>query len=199
MCKEIIRASDYLEKELCTALNSDIAGQIDNNTSIVTFPTGHVVLREGEKSSSAYLILQGLVRGYYIDKHGNDITKCFSSDGEFFSSEGLRTDGESSFTIECLESCKCIRFPYELIHQLVWQDDNLKKLINRYYSNEVGKLEERAKNLVLMSAEERYKYFNEQYPNLQSRVALKYIASYIGVRAASLSRIRKELKKINPN
>lgn len=186
--------SEFLEKELSFPINSDIAEQINHNATIVNFATGEIVLRKVEKSSCVYLILQGVVRGYYIDKQGNDITKCFSSEGEFFSSEGLRTGGESSFTIECIENCKCIKLPYALIHRAIGQDDKLKCLINQYYSNEVSKLETRARTLILMSAEERYTCFCEQYPHLQSRIALKYIASYIGIRAASLSRIRKKTK-----
>lgn len=190
-----VRPSQYIEKVMGIVLSSDIAEKINHTASIVTFPAGHTVIREGEKAYSSYLILKGIVRGYYIDNQGNDITKCFSSEGEFFSSEGLRTGGVSSFTIECLENCKSIKLPYELIHQTIMQDDNLKKLINHYYYKEVEKLEKRAKNLVLMSAEERYNDFCKQYPLLQNRIALRYIASYIGVRAASLSRIRKNLKK----
>jgi len=193
---KVIRPSQYIEKVMGIVLSGDIAEQINRTASIVNFSAGHTAIREGEKAYSSYLILKGIVRGYYIDNQGNDITKCFSSEGEFFSSEGLRTGGVSSFTIECLENCKCIKLPYELIHQTIMQDDNLKKMINQYYYKEVGKLEKRAKNLVLMSAEERYNDFCKQYTHLQNRIALRYIASYIGVRAASLSRIRKNLKKI---
>jgi len=196
---ETIGASKYIEKILGVTLSNHIAEQINSDASIVTFPTGYTAVREGEKSYSSYLILQGVVRGYYIDKQGNDITKCFSSEGEFFSSEGLRTGEEASFTIECLENCSCIKLSYELIYQSIIEDDRLKKLINQLYYNEVGKLENRAKNLMLMSAEERYNDFCEQYPHLQNRIALKFIASYIGVRAASLSRIRKNLKKSDLN
>jgi hypothetical protein len=59
---------------------------------------------------------------------------------------------------------------------------------------EVDKLENRAKNLVLLNAEERYDDFCRRYSKLHDRVELRYIASYIGIRAASLSRIRKEIK-----
>lgn len=55
---------------------------------------------EGFKSVNIYFIIRGIVRGYYIDEAGNDITKCFSSENEFFSFEGLRAESASSFTIE---------------------------------------------------------------------------------------------------
>ena len=78
------------------------------------------------------------------------------------------------------------------------EDESLKNLIVKYYLQEVEKLENRIKNSALMNAEGRYINFCRQYPQLKDRVELKYIASYIGIRAASLSRIRKEMKNIFP-
>lgn len=188
------KASDYLKKGLGIEIDEHTADLINCAASFVEFPCKQIVLLEGSKSSHLYFITQGLVRGYYIDEDGNDITKCFSSENEFFSSEGLRTGGASSFTIECLEECNCIKLPYELILKLMKEDENLNNLFIKYYLSEVGRLEKRAKNLTLMNAEERYIDFCMQYPCLHERVELKYIASYIGVRAASLSRIRRGIK-----
>lgn len=189
------KISTYLEQGLKVNINGDIARMIDNSASIVTFQAKDIILHEGEKSLNLYYVLSGIVRGYYIDNQGNDITKCFSCENGFFSSEGLRTGGLSSFSIECLELCQCISIPYSLIYEIIQKDENLKEILNTLYINEVEKLEKRAKNLMLMNAEERYIDFCNQYPELFSRIDLQYIASYIGIRAASLSRIRKTIKK----
>jgi hypothetical protein len=73
-------------------------------------------------------------------------------------------------------------------------DENLKNLLVQYYLREVGNLESRLKKSALMDVQERYIDFCRQYPHLQDRIDLQYIASYIGIRAASLSRIRKRIK-----
>lgn len=172
---------------------------INAETSPVKFNSKDIILLEGMKSSNLYYIIGGIVRGYYIDEKGNDITKCFSSENDFFSSEGLRTGSVSSFTIECLETCKCIQLPYKLIYKIIREDEKFNELFISNYLKEVGKLENRAKKLTVMSAEERYIDFCKQYPNLNGRLELKYIASYIGIRAASLSRIRKEIKNTSFN
>ena len=49
----------------------------------------------------------------------------------------------------------------------------------------------------MKNAEERYSLFCKEYPDLHKRVELKYIASYIGIRIPSLSRIRKKIKNIS--
>lgn len=187
-------ASSYLESRFGIIISKNTAALIDSSTPRVQFPAGRIVLHEGDKASKLFLILKGLVRGYYIDDAGNDITKCFSSEHEYFSTEGLRTNQSSSFSIECIEECSCIQFPYTLIHRCIEKDSRIKDLVNALFVREVAKLEERARKLMVMNAEERYAGYMAEYPDLQNRIPLKYAASYIGIRPASLSRIRKNCK-----
>lgn len=195
----MMSASKYLEEGLRIKIDENIANLINNEATFVEFTSKQIVLLEGMKSTNLYFIISGLVRGYYIDAQGNDITKCFSSENEFFSSEGLRTASVSSFTIECLENCQCIQLSYQLVNKIIKEDENLNNLFIKYYLREVEKLENRVKNSALMNAEERYIDFCKQYRNISNRVELKYIASYIGIRAASLSRIRKGIKNNSCN
>lgn len=128
-----MNVSRYLEEGLGIKINKNIADMIDDEACFTEFPCKHIVLLEGTKTSNLYFIISGIVRGYYIDEQGNDITKCFSNENEFFSSEGLRTGNASSFTIECLEDCHCIQLPYVLVHKIMKEDESLKNLIVKYY------------------------------------------------------------------
>lgn len=195
----MLSAGKYLEEGIGIKIAENIADMINAEASFAKFPCKHIVLLEGMKSTNLYFIIRGIVRGYYIDEQGNDITKCFCSENEFFSSEGLRTASVSSFTIECLEDCQCIQIPYSLVHKVMKEDENLKNEFIKYNLQEVEKLENRAKNSALMNAEGRYIDFCKQYSYLHDRVELKYIASFIGIRAASLSRIRRNLKNTSFN
>ena len=195
----MINASKYLEEGLGVKIDENIAQMINDEVSFAEFPSKHIALLEGMKYTNLYFIIRGIVRGYYIDEQGNDITKCFSSENEFFSSEGLRTGSVSSFTIECLEDCQCIKLPYGLVHKVMKENENFNNLFVKYYLHEVEKLENKVKNSALMNGSERYIDFCKQYPHLHDRVELKYIATYIGIRAASLSRIRKGMKNISVN
>jgi hypothetical protein len=44
-----------------------------------------------------------------------------------------------------------------------------------------------------MSTEERYLIFVEEFPQIVNQIPLHYIASYLGVTAEALSRIRKRI------
>jgi hypothetical protein len=46
--------------------------------------------------------------------------------------------------------------------------------------------------LLGLRAEARYRAFSERYPGLEARVAGKHIASYLGITAVHLSRLRRK-------
>lgn len=186
----IINPSEYIERCLKIQLDEQVKDLLNTESTIVTFNKGDHPVREGDKMDSFYFLIYGLVRGYFIDKEGNDVTKCFSCENQFFSSECFRTKENSSLFVECLEESKCIKIPYNIVRKL----EELTPAINKLYWDEIARLDERVKDLFLMNAEERYINFCREYPNLQNRVPLKYIASYIGIQAGSMSRIRKKLK-----
>lgn len=56
---------------------------------------------------------------------------------------------------------------------------------------------QRQKTLLHNSPEERYDLFINNYPNLYNRLSLNQVASYLGIRPESLSRIRSRKARIN--
>jgi CRP-like cAMP-binding protein len=78
--------------------------------------------------------------------------------------------------------------------------DDLYHLIDKYRSlQKLGRLsmeymfirkEMREASFLLDSADQRYNDLLLQYPGIQQRVPLKYLASYLGITAETLSRIR---------
>lgn len=186
-----MKPSVYLERKCQVEFDQDVEEMLGREVQSVSFPVGHTVLWEGDSSACLYYMIEGLVRGYYIDRKGNDLTKCFCAEDEFFSTEGFRTSSPATFTIECLEDCRCLRLPYETLTRMIDRHEKVGSLVSRLFQMEVSRQESRNKSLMLLSAEERYLAFCSDYPHLYERLPLKYIASYIGIHAASLSRIRK--------
>ena len=173
-----IKCSEYIKNCLKIDIEDKVLKLIDKDATIVTFGKGCRIINVDEEVNSFYFIIYGLVRGFYINEEGEEATKCFSSENNFFGSECFRTKGKSTFFIESIEECKCVKLPYSLINEVMNIDKMLSTYINNLYLREVGKLENRAKDLLLLSAEERYISFCREYPNLQKRLPLKYIASY---------------------
>src|SRR5471030_868341 len=102
------KPSDYLEAGLKLSLEDDFKYLLNSTAIIKRVPKGTIVVKQGEIASSLYYIYKGIVRGYYIDSLGNDVTKCFASEMEFACGEGLLKAGQASFSIESLEDSICV-------------------------------------------------------------------------------------------
>lgn len=184
-----------LEKYTGLQFDQSVNQLLDEYCIFVTFKKNTIVLFQGEKASNLYFIISGLVRGYYIDEEGNDVTKSFAAENDFFSTKGYITNSPSLFNVECLEDSKCIQIPYIALMQMMKNNENFSRIFNQYIITAMEKLEIRTRNLMMKSAEERYKIFLKEYPELEQRINQKYIASYIGIRSGSLSRIKRNLNR----
>lgn|SRR5690606_38318332 len=56
-------------------------------------------------------------------------------------------------------------------------------------------LQERVTNFLSMTAEEKYLFMINKYPDIINRVPQRHIASFLGITPESLSRVRKNLSK----
>jgi cAMP-binding proteins - catabolite gene activator and regulatory subunit of cAMP-dependent protein kinases len=192
MCE---KASVLLEKVIHIKLGDTETKLLDKYAVTKNYPKNSIVLVQGDYSDHIYFIIKGIVRAYYIDENGMDITKSFAGENEFFSTKGLISNASSYFHVECLENCECIQIPYKIVNQLMEQNNDLFKVLHQYVITSMEALELRTRDLVMKSAKERYRSFLKEYSWLEQRVNQKHIASYLGIKASSLCRIKKQIKQ----
>ena len=90
----------------------------------------------------------------------------------------------------------CLIKIYKVDNEFFWFDlkyPDFLLLTNRVLEHTILKLQRRIFSLQFASAYQRYNDLLEQSPEIGQRVALKHIASYLGITLETLSRIR------NPN
>lgn len=187
------KPSDYLEAGLNLFLGEDLKYLLNSTATIMRVPKGTIVRKQGEIASSLYYIHQGIMRGYYIDSSGNDVTKCFASEMEFACSEGLRKAGEAGFGVESLEDSICVVIPYNFITEGRKKSYELMDFVNRYNEKSFVEIEKHQEGLLTKSALDRYIEFKRDYAFIEDRISQANIASYIGIRASSLSRIKRSM------
>ncbi len=188
------KPSDYLEAGLDLPLGEDVKHLFNSTAIIKKIAKGTILLKQGEIPSLLYYIHEGIVRGYYIDSSGNDVTKCFSSETEFACSEGLRRPGEASFSVESLEDSICVVIPYSSMAEGLKKGDKLKAIVNKYNEKALVSTEKHERVLLTKSALNRYIEFKRDYAFIEDRISQAHIASYIGIRASSLCRIKRSIK-----
>jgi CRP/FNR family transcriptional regulator, cyclic AMP receptor protein len=70
-----------------------------------TFPKNAVVVNEGDRTDSLYIILSGRVKVFLADEEGNEVTLGTQGAGEYFG-EMVLDEGPRSASIMTLEPCR---------------------------------------------------------------------------------------------
>lgn len=181
---------EYLRNE---GINNDWIQTINPMFTIRKYRKGDFVLNMGENTKVVGLILQGIVRGVYIDKGGEEITKCFSKEGEWCGFYNMLNDNPSEYWIEALEDCQVAQIKVDQLRNLLSMSQQFRNWYEKLYNNAFMLIDEKGVSFQRMQAKERYLNFVNKYPDIAERVKQEYIASYIGVTASSLCRIKREL------
>jgi CRP-like cAMP-binding protein len=153
------------------------------------FSRGHHLLQPGEICKTYYFIYEGMIRCYFKDGD-REITTWVSSAGEMVTSiHGMNTKAPSIDFIQTLSRCSLLLLDAADVDVLYKIDPtyNLtaRKLLEHYYSDaEIRSLIAR-----MPSAEMKYKLLSQKFPHLVNSVPQKYIASYLGIREETLSRL----------
>ena len=150
-------------------------------------------LKEGKVCSEIAFVHTGMLRLFYHDDEGEQISCYFASNNQFITSNASFNSG--TITKENIQAV----IPTQLS---VISKTNFEKLnkevpgfqeLERNSKNALGEfMESRVAMLQIKSAQERYRYMVENQGKLIQNVPLQYLASYLGISPQHLSRIRKK-------
>ena len=149
----------------------------------------------GDKASVVGIVLDGLVRSYYIDNDGRDITRSFGANGNIIMDEGAVGYVEYLCMWETLEESTVMLFGTDEFKSLIMSDEKLKTIWIQILESGLRYKMYRENGFLVENATDRYLHFKKLYPKLCNRVPQKHIATYLGITPESLSRIRKAMKE----
>lgn len=153
-----------------------------------------LLINEGSLENSVYYIQKGLVRSYFINDKGEEIT--FNLIPEYhmvYNTDYILYEKPSKFYYETLEDCDLLELDYAEMDDIVADHPKLEKSRKYVQQKLLQYLRERIEYFVLLTPEERYINFLSDHPNINDRVPDKYIANVLGITPVSLSRIRKRI------
>lgn len=153
---------------------------------------GTILLKEGSMCKKVYFVEKGTLRFYYINDEGLDITHWFLLENQFITevTSFLEKTG-SEYYLEVLEDCTLYSFTYETYSKINSIFPEAHQLFSSVLIKLLLEFGEKIKDLQFRNAKTRYDNLLAKHPDILQRVALKHIASYLGITQQSLSRIRK--------
>jgi CRP-like cAMP-binding protein len=138
----------------------------------------------------------GILRVYGVDLNGNDVSKYFVRENQFFSDlQSYYSSKPATDAIQAVVNSELYVIRTIAIEKLTDEIPNFyiflktiteATLLNKIKDNDF---------LNFGSAKTKYLEFVKRYPAMAQQVPQQYIASYLKITPQSLSRIRKELAK----
>lgn len=160
---------------------------------IKSYSKGSLLLREGEVAKDAYFVLKGCVRSYYL-RDGEDFTTAFYTENESCASLHSYTHQvPAKHYMECIEDCELLVLNYEKEKEIIERYPAFESLCRAGLEADFGKSQEQQALFLSSSPEDRYLNLLQERPDLFQRIPQYQLASYLGVKPESLSRLKKRL------
>lgn len=125
---------------------------------------------------------------------GEEITTEMNNESRFFTSYNHFANRTiSNENIECITECSLLRIKRNDEDVLFSESIILSKYTILLFQKIIEREKERINELTTLNAKERYLKFIVNNPNVLKSVPLQYIASYLGIKPETISRIRRDL------
>ena len=176
-----------------TPLTEEEKFDIEESFPIKTFLKGSFLLKEGRIAKDAYYVIEGLIREYEL-LDGEEKTTAFYAEGQAaanFHSIASGTPSKRYFLCEEDTTVAIVNTDKE--QKLYKKYPRFESYCRKGMEEMLGAELEEITDFVSMKPEERYLNFITNRPGLINRVPQYHIASYLGIKPETLSRIRKRV------
>lgn len=151
-------------------------------------------LRRGDICKHVGFIVSGYVRLYYLQQE-KEITKDFNFENSWCGSyASFSLQEPARFNIVAMEDVTVYLLSRQDLYALFERYPSIQKLGRLMMEHMFIKKEIREASFLLDTPVQRYELLLSQDPKIALRVPLKYLASYLGMAAETLSRMRNNTK-----
>ncbi len=153
------------------------------------------LLTIGEVCKNAFFIYEGCIR-YFNIVDGEEETGQFFFEGAWYSDyDSFLFQRPTDQTIQALEKTTVAILSKNALEQLYSEIPKFERFGRLMAENAFMGLRKRTESLTHLTGEERYNNLVVSRPKVIKRIPQHYIASYLGIRPQSLSRIRNNSTK----
>lgn len=157
---------------------------------IQVFEEGDFLLQKNEISNHAFFVNSGCVRMFYIIDDIDYTLEFFFENSIVSSIDSFMNSSPSKYSIQAIEHSEIIKIHKNSLESLK-NNIHMQSALIQNLENRIVYYVERTHTILSLTSAERYEYLVKNSPEILARVKQKYIASYIGIKPESLSRIRR--------
>ena len=171
----------------------------DHFTSLLELrqlPKKDVLLSQGEVCNFEAYIVDGCIICYHLNNNKQRTVLNFMYEDWWVADiDGMATQKPSYLTFEALEDTRLLLISRKNKEKLYAKFPIFERLFRLMTMVTLGALQKRVIANLSQNAGERYSALIERYPNLEQRVPQYIIASYLGISAEFLSKVRRKVNR----
>jgi len=151
-------------------------------------------ISEGKKCNYMAFILSGFMRTFYVDEDSREITSDFSLQNSFTSAwYGFYTRKASLESIEAITDCEVVLISYDALQKLYATSFGMNVMARRVLEYACIQRDLRVKKMISLDGFDRYQWFMKEFGDIYKVAQLQQIASFLGIKPETLSRIRRKI------
>lgn len=149
------------------------------------------LLQEGDIWKLHAFVTKGCTRVYSIDAKGTEHVLSFAIENWWTGDrESLMSGEPSKLNIDAVEDSEMVIIRNDDFEEISKQVPAFNNMINTILQRSFNTSQKRIQAAISFTAEEKYLNFLQTYPDIATRIPQSMIASYLGISAETLSRVR---------
>ncbi|GAB5566181.1 MAG: Crp/Fnr family transcriptional regulator [Winogradskyella sp.] len=161
-----------------------------------TLDKGYYLLRNGDICRTDNFVVDGALKAFYINPETGREEILYLAIENWWETdiESFQKQQPSIYNIQAIKKTILLQIGYDSFQEMLRQVPQLERFFRIILENYLGSLQKRIILNKTLDAEQRYLDFVKNYPKIEMEVPNYLIASYLGVTAEFLSRMRKKIK-----
>lgn len=179
---------------LCPKISEVELEYFSNELIVEKLSSKHFYIQANVIQSNIGFVVSGLLRAFYIDRNGNDITVEFLNEGKYATHyPALIRNIPAKYYFQCIEPSTIINIPYSHLLDCCDKHPVFERYVRLLVEEAFYLQQRRIEGFIFENAETRYLNFIQDNPGVFNRISLSHLCSYLGIERQTLTRIRKKL------
>ena len=195
--REIRGQKTITMKSIFQSIQDFSADELDLLDDLITFRTlrkGELLLAENQVCNEVVFIKKGILRSFFVNHRGDEITNCFAFENEFMASfASFITEEKAEENIQALTETELQILDRKALEKLYKSGFNWQETGRKLTEIEFVNLHKRMVSFQKLSGTQRYEELYKDHQKYLQLIPLQYLASYLGITPRHLSRIRKAI------
>lgn len=178
-----------------THLTNEEKSDIEKSIPIKEFKKGTYLLKEGQIAKHSYFVIKGCIREYKLIDGEEKTTAFYTEDQSAANFNSMANNTPSKNYFICNENLTVAILHIDIEKELYRKYPRFEAICRAGTEKMLGEKQSQLAEFISLKPEQRYLKLQKQRPDLINRVPQFQIASYLGIKPETLSRIRKRLVK----